>query len=58
MGFLAFTLAGAMPPRRAGAHIDLTLPEKLAIITLAESVSFRWEKLFIMAHLYTDESSL
>jgi hypothetical protein len=58
MGFLAVTLADAMPPRRAGAHIDQVLPEKLAIITLALSASAQWKKLFIMAHLCTDESSL
>jgi hypothetical protein len=58
MGFLAVTLAGALPPRRAEAHIDQVLPEKWTIITLAVSASAQWKKLFIMTHLYTDESSL
>jgi hypothetical protein len=43
---------------RAEAHIDQVLPEKWTIITLAVSASAQWKKLFIMAHLYTDESSL
>jgi hypothetical protein len=43
---------------RAEAHIDQVLPEKWTIITLAVSASAQWKKLFIMTHLYTDESSL
>jgi len=42
----------------AGAHIDQAMPEKLTIITLAVGASAQWKKLFIMTHLYTDESSL
>ncbi|MCX7215314.1 MAG: hypothetical protein NTZ96_03050 [Burkholderiales bacterium] len=58
MGFLAVTLAGALSPWRAVAHIDQVLPEKWTIITFAVSASAQGKKLFIMAHLYTDESSL
>jgi hypothetical protein len=51
MGFLAVTLADALSPGRAGAHIDQAPPEKCTIITLAFSTSAQWKKLFIMAHL-------
>jgi hypothetical protein len=58
MGFLAVTLADALSPGRAVVHIDQAMPEKLMIITLAVSASAQRKKVFIMAHLYTDESSL
>jgi len=58
MGFLAVTLTDALSPGRAVVHIDQTLPEKWTIITLAVSASAQRKKVFIMAHLYTDESSL
>jgi hypothetical protein len=47
-----------LSPGRAVVHIDQAMPEKLMIITLAVSASAQRKKVFIMAHLYTDESSL
>jgi len=58
MGFLAVTPAGAMLPGRAGTLVDQRLRQKGAIITLAVDSSCLCKKLFIMAHLQTNESSL
>ncbi|MBU6291232.1 MAG: hypothetical protein KGN40_04635, partial [Burkholderiales bacterium] len=58
MGFLAIAPASALLPARAGTLVDQRLRQKNAIITPAVGGSCPCKKLFIMAYLLMNESSM